>query len=65
MIKKVLYLFPVLYLMSFISSAQEMPALEMTGMRVEPVTQTTEKLELTGMATEPKTINVKQANKKK
>lgn len=65
MIKNVLYLFPFVFLIISVSSAEEMPALEMTGMRVEAVVQTTEKLEFTGLATEPQSINVQQPDKKK
>lgn len=38
--------------------AEEMPAFEMTGMHVGPVTQTLGQMEFTGMATEPKSIKV-------
>lgn len=45
--------------------AEELPAMSMTGMRVDPITQTTAALEMTGMATSPTTINVTPPQPKK
>ncbi len=45
--------------------AEETPTLEMTGLRNEPITQTTAAMEFTGMASQPHAIQVKPPQDKK
>lgn len=65
MIKKVIVAIPLLLLQSNITFAEQMPALVMTGLRVDAIKQTTEKFEFTGMAIEPKSIQVEPTNNTK